>query len=376
MSYKYSFIENSSLLLLKTMFPIIPALSKLVLVYVSGISNQTEIKFISNSDNNNIDNYPAKLNPDVLTRFRNKKSKYEWLKRGEEPFSQNTIKDLEPKIFDENEKTILCIRIPSGNNTDTVDLLFFYFKQDKTDFGPSKKDSGLDTSNKKIIRIMLERMIEQFLSIQKNDYQTLLRQNKIFNETINDKKAQIKEFEDQIASLAIHHINEINSTSNCQYVFSKDALDKIKNYKGELFELNDIIDNAISFARNSNPGKSIINIDESYIRLRTVNYESRKTKSQQLYIKYPDVAAFLDMYEDAITEVLNEGGIVKSATVGKKLKPKPLKPAAISLAIKKRNKKIAYLMLQYEDKWPLIRAEFTPIQNIMKASQGGFREVS
>ena len=371
MSNKYTFIGNSAIFLAKALYPIIPGLSKLVLVYFSEVSKNVEIKYSSSSlKANSISDYlDAVYNKAVINTWR-KKSKFEWLRKGEEPFATENNIEINLNIDSEKDKTILCLKIPCSLQPGHYDLLFFYLKPDMTNFGPNPSNSSISTESKNVIHILLEGQIKQLLFMKEMNLKAHARYNRMIHDSLIDYKVKINDKKTQIVSYAIHHLNTMSSLSDYQYIFTVEAIEKIKDYTGDLHMLPEIIEEAAEFTQSANPTKAIINIDDRFICFNdNINITSEQT--QQLVIKYPEVAAFLDKYEEAIDLVLKDGAEVKSITVGKKF-TNEIKESAISQAISARRKKIYFLLTQYQDKWPLMRQHFRPIQSVLNKGKNDF----
>jgi len=371
MSNKYTFIGNNAVFLAKALYPIIPSLSKLVLVYYSVISETIEIKFINDSLELKpiSDSFDTVFDITVIKAWR-KKSKFEWLRRGEEPFSKENNIELDLRIESEKKKTILCLRVPCASQPGLYDLLFFYLKPDMTNFGPNSSNASISTESKNIIRIILENQIKQLVEMKESNLKAHARYNKMIQDSLIDYKSKINDMKSQIISFAIHYLNEMSSLGDYQYSLTNEAIEKLKDYSGDLHKLPEIIKDAADFALSVNPTKAMIMIDERFINL---SKETKSEQTQQLHIRYPEVAAFLDNYEEAISLVLKDELEVKSSTVSKKLKPGGGGgDSAISQAIKLRRKKIFYLLTNYKNKWPLMRQHYRPIQTILYKGKGGF----
>ena len=371
MSNKYTFIGNSAIFLAKALYPIIPGLSRLVLVYFSEVSRNVEIKYISSSFKSNLvnDYLDTIYNIEIINTWR-KKTKFEWLRKGEEPFVSEQNIGIDLNIESEKEKTILCLKIPCSLQPGHYDLLFFYLKPDMTNFGPNSSNSSISTESKNIIRIMLESQVSQLLSMREMNLKAHARYNRMMQDLLLNYKKRINDMKTQMISHAINHLTEMSSLSDYQYILTNEAIEKIKTYSGDLHLLPKIIEEAADFAQSANPTKAIINIDERFIYF---NEEANTAlgQVQQIVLKYPDVAAFLDKYEMAIELVLKDGEEVKSKTVGKKLENEIME-SAISQAIRGRRRKIYFLLNQYKDKWPLMRKHFRPIQNVLNKGRNDF----
>ena len=374
----FSFSGNSSVNILLHLRKILPGIERIVVIYDSELSGEPEIRYCDNSITKDASIlFEGTANYKAIEVIRQKRSGFDWLAPGEEPFNFSVIPRAQGGIFEELDKTILCLRIDINKNRGLNNLFFLYFNKDLTHSGVNKSGMLLSTENKRFIRSMLEMEIAQTMAIWENDKKEVSGLISFMRNAIDDYKEENIISKNQRSDYGIYCLNEVNKNSDNQYIFSDLAIEKLRNYNGPLEKLKDMILDSVKFASLAFSGRSIITIDESMLRLniRTDEKSVHNTKSK-IFIRYADVAAYLDNFEAAVSELINEGIEVKSHFVGQRLKPKELKPAAISLSIKKRTTKIIYLMKNHRERWPLLRKHFKPIRNILKNEHDLLMEVS
>ena len=94
--------------------------------------------------------------------------------------------------------------------------------------------------------------------------------------------------------------------------------------------------------------------------------KSLPINAEKKIIKHYNVLEFLDRYEKAITIAIDNNWKAVGSTVGNLCKPK-VSAASISFNFKKYSSPIKKLVIEYNDRWPLLVAHFRPLQNILNS---------
>jgi len=108
--------------------------------------------------------------------------------------------------------------------------------------------------------------------------------------------------------------------------------------------------------------------DILYDEIKVVDVERPELKYHNMYI-------FLTSIEKAVAQLLNEGIDINAGNVSPYLEPKQIKAPAITLALQKNKKKIAYLLVRYRNKWPNAIKYFKPLINAVRNEPGVFEDI-
>jgi len=144
-------------------------------------------------------------------------------------------------------------------------------------------------------------------------------------------------------------------------------LEKIKNYKGDIKDLETIIHESIAYAESLfDDEQSNIEIKEWHI-LTELPAQVKTTgipEIQQADI-YGKSVSLLDKLESAALIVMSNQLKLTGTNVGKACAA-PISAPAISDALYNHKSKINKLLKMYPDKWETIRNNFRPLKNILK----------
>jgi len=152
-----------------------------------------------------------------------------------------------------------------------------------------------------------------------------------------------------------------------KYSLSYGALEKIKNYKSDIKDLETIINESIAYAESLFVDElSNIEIKEWHI-LTELPAPAKKPGIPD--IQQTDLfgksVSLLDKLESAALIVTSNHLKLTGTNVGKAC-PVPISAPAISDALYNHKSKINKLLKMYPDKWETIRNDFRPLKNILK----------
>ncbi|MDP4281026.1 MAG: hypothetical protein Q8867_02650 [Bacteroidota bacterium] len=389
MRRSFSFAGDHPLFLLENIPSILPGIEKAITIFYSP-ENQ---KLLSHSLVKEKEEYiPGEVNIEssltILSRFRSETAPFTWLKKDDLPFDVKSVSKVEMTIFSELSNNILLIRIP--NNFDALnDLFFIYLNQDLSNFGTVNSNQLLTTENKKIIGSILRNSLmtllsnicndkEQFAILQENT-QLILREN----DQKRNETAGIKEkYKDSMVHLSLEYLKEISASDGIRYRLTEQAVEKIKNFQGDIRVIKPVIEKAarISGCYNISPNPDHRNIEHSasdsnviYIDHYHIVFQDIKEKkvpesipepAGEVPVRYVRTMALLDKLENAAVHLKSKNKMLTSANLGNEF-PTPVSPPAITDSLKKHRSKILYLFKEYPNRWGTIRSEFRPVQNIL-----------
>ncbi|MCD4771874.1 MAG: hypothetical protein K8R41_00670 [Bacteroidales bacterium] len=371
MSSNFSFIGNNFENILKSSGFMLPGIEKLVAIYHNEISGKTEAKYVIRQEANVLNELSIKDYYHEIQNLRSEKQNYNWYKKDELPFETEKLTS-ELNIFTEIENIVLLIRLK--NDIDgKFDLLFIYFNDNVSNFGVSRSDKSLSTEIKTIIGFLLYNNFKSLLNTNKQNKsilksinentRSLIRQTTILKSEISHTR---KNYGESLINVSVQYLMEFSSNSEKSYKFSKDALDKISEFTGNINNLKSIIRKSITYVDNvyfDNNDDEII-IHACHINLYNYEVQTEVEENEfKIDDRYTKTILLLDKYERAAKKVLSEGKNLTSENLGKAC-PNQITAPAISFALKKYKKKIFHLFKIYPDKWEKIREEFRPVKNL------------
>jgi len=376
MSSIFSFIKHPIIGLLEKSGKLIPGLDKAIALYYDKDLNDIVCKglILNNNHKNSVDDfYIADL--EAAQKIRSRKLKHQWMSAKNLPFETEQPSKKQLNIFDELQNVVLCLGF---NNRDdgNSDLIFLYLNQNKGNFGISNSNQNLSTSEKLIIGTLIYNNIQANLEQQLKDGETLKRVNEKIkslneeNESLNRKLINLKEnYLASIVEMCHHHLIKISNEYGIKFSLSADAIEKLHYFNGNIDELKEKLTDSALLAINMSFGQK-----QNHIVLKAwdIDFGKKVPNNNELpqsdvNERYQKTLNLLNKLESAARLVINKHQKMTSENVGNAC-PSPISAPAISDALKNHQKKLLKLMADHPDKWPTIRNEFRPIQNILHNS--------
>jgi hypothetical protein len=310
-----------------------------------------------------------------LTRLMDDKNPYSWYNRQNLPFEVET-RGMNPilNIFSELQNIVLLIRVPDSKQ-EMNDLIFLYLNENPSNFGVTNSINPLTTDNKSIIAFLLNNTIRSYIQMQRNDLEALKKNNQRTRNVIRQAdqlKDQINRTADNyglsLVKLCQHIVQEHTSKTGRKVTLSPSALEKIKTFKGDIRELESIVQEAIAYAEGLMVDESeTIEISEWHVmteRLPGVE-ESHDKEAVVQEDKYSRTFMLLDKLENAALVVKSRRLKMTGTNVGAACEV-PISAPAISDALFNHKSKIKSLITMHPHKWEILKKEFRPVQNILK----------
>jgi len=388
----FTFLDNPYLVVLGDSLKTLPGIERVDLLFYNETKAKTELHSIQRNKNKQdpfqIDFPIGSL--DSLNSFRRKQSNQNWIGINSLPYAQKSTARIKQDLFTEFESHVLSLAF--SNATDySKDIFLFYFRKNTADFGLSRSDKVLTTSNKAIIGHLLYNSINTQLKTISHNQESL----KILNEqtrfileskhkiTIENNQLKIRNKEN-LLQLTDFLINDIDNYSKDIFYLSEEAKAKIGEFSGTVFELKEQLSRAMALAKTLSFGTA----SQEFL-LKSDYFNFLVLDAQEINSKLPETLSeentkhqhsktfdFLNDMEKAAQLLLNLHWKLTSANVGHKM-DKPITAAAISDKLKHHSQRIIKLLEQYPAKWPLIRKRFRPLQNvIIKAENKAFDQAS
>ncbi len=370
----YTFIDHPLEKLHQIIPEILPGIEKMITVYYDEGKQQIMGRLTEKKGKEyitrglNID----KMLP-TLQRYMEEKNPYDWYNRENLPFEVE-VKYSNPtiNIFSELKNIVLLMRIPDMRE-EFSDLVFLYLNESPSNFGVTNSINPLTTDNKSIIAFVLNNTIRMFANLQKNDKRTLksynLRTRQIIEQTEAMKFDMHRTKENygiSLVKLCQQIIKEQSSINGRNYKLSSGALDKIKNFKGEIKNLESIIRETLAYVDSLYLEENEeLEVLEWHIVIDTqVKKEIGKNVVIRKDDKFSKTLSLLDRLENAAIVAKSKQWKLTGTNVGRAF-TEPISAPAISDALYNHKIKINHLLSLYPDRWETIRSDFRPLKNIL-----------
>ncbi|MBN2172876.1 MAG: hypothetical protein JW731_02005 [Bacteroidales bacterium] len=354
---------------------ILPGIEKIVTVYydtsdrlIRGSLTEKTNKIYSTKQLN-ID----KLLP-TLQKYMEVKNPFDWYSKQSLPFEIES-KSLNPSldIFSELHNIVLLVRIPDESG-EFNDLVFLYLNENPSNFGVTNSINPLTTDNKSIIAFFLYNTIKTYVWESRKNKQVLKKNNQRTRDLIDRAELMKQEmhitnenYSLSLVKLCQQFVSDWSERTGINYKLSAGALEKIKNYKGDIRDFENIINDTVTYINSLYlEDQKEIEILEWHLQLIPAGgYKSvRKEVVDSSSDRYGKTKQLLDKLENAALVLKTRNLKLTGTNVGNTI-PVPISAPAISDALYNHKSKINSLLKQYPDKWITIRSEFRPLRNIM-----------
>jgi hypothetical protein len=313
-----------------------------------------------------------------LQKFRKDSAPFSWMQSEDIPFEIQTKERVQLSIFNELNNNILLLKILNefdGHH----DLFFIYFNQNPGNFGIVSSKRSLTTENKSIIGHLLKNALETYLKNFKEDRELFISLSENNQAVIHELSQSRKELaitkeksKDGITHLCKSYLVDLSREYGYTFLFSDEAIKKLRDYDGELGLLRIIIEKASQYAQtmqiNGNVQDVIISdyhlIFSSNPHKKNLEILPASEQTSNIPVRYNRTFLFLNKLEDAAQAVKSKNILLTSVNVGNEF-PSPITPSAITDALKNHQSKILYLFKELPHRWQIIRSEFRPVQNIL-----------
>ena len=376
---KFSFIGDEFENIFHSAELFLPGIEKLAGVYYS--ADQKDISIISRERGREADTNYGHITGDVkyqvmIQRYRKDNKPWTWIMKEELPFDFTTRSVPAQNIFTELERVILVMRYKNQGDQ-LYDLLFIYFNHHLGNFGLNRTDKILTTDHKTIIGHLLHYQFKSIMQLNRHDKALLQSLNRNVQSLIREKvllKQQLEQvragYGESMVNLAMQHLQDLASDRGKVYIFSDDAVNKIREYKGNLRHLPAILANAVNFAENLMMAgeESALTVEDYCLDFDSYQLpEDAAQNVKKIDSRQSRAMQLLDRLEKAAISLKSRNVPLTSANVGQALDA-PVTAPAITDALGKSRDVIRRLLEQYPDKWEIIRKEFRPLINQMEKS--------
>ncbi len=311
-----------------------------------------------------------------IMQLRQQKQTSSWLQDSELPFSLKKNQSIQRQVFDELDNVILLLRIPNKDDG-KMDLIYLFINPDSSNFGLRKAEDVLKTDNKSIIGQLIYNSFKQILA-QRN---SLMQQNKQLKEHYalmqaklelekRNSRTQKQDYQKQMLNYC-QYLIEMHSTNLGVHIeMGRELLEVLSNYKGSIQSLEQLITDAIQRANSINMDilSPVLSLEEWHFDNLDQDIYEAVSRPDELSpeSRYLNTFKILDRYEESARKLVSNREKLTGANVGKALST-PISAAAVTDSIKKHQDKINTLIKQYPNRWKIIRSEFRPLMNVLRA---------
>ncbi|NQV01423.1 MAG: hypothetical protein HQ542_02170 [Bacteroidia bacterium] len=371
-------VEGGSLRILSLIPELVPGIEQVVLVHSQQDREELSGYLLKKDDTiYKTDQIRLETGSSFFLELSTTNQPYRWFPKDQVPFEIITKGKVQLTIFSELKNSVLLINY-SINGSNWTDLFFIYFNENLSNFLLDKVSEPFSVQHKNMVGFLLSHSIQTLFQVIESQDQLTTTFNDQIRLVVKERDQLREELEmhsvkerQNILKLAQYYLTHIAERVGQRATLTDSAIIKLKNFTGELFQLEEIIGNALEFAGalSSPVGSSPLLLADYHIRFpdpvqQKISEEVIDGLSQRMIKTH----LLLDRLEHAASGIKHRKDTLTSANVGKEF-PTPISAPAITDALRKHKKRIVQLFDQYPDKWEIIRHEFRPIQNLMNSVQ-------
>ena len=379
MKRSFSFSEKPVLFVLHKFPLLLPGINKVVaLYYDKDLERLNSYTLLKVKEEYSIEESEVNDPGESLNNLRKLSVPYSWIQIEDIPFEVSSKYDVQLTIFNELNNNILLLRIK--NEYDELnDLFFIYFSTSLNNFGIVDNKKIISTENKVIIGHLLKNSIDAFLSNLTEDRELFIilsENNQSVIQELTKTKRELaltrEKSKEGIIHLCKSYLEYLSSEYGYGFIFSDEAMRKLRDYDGDPGLLRNILNNAANYAHSTHLNgnwKEIIIHDYHMIindvqNKKPAEFIPATGQDSDIPVRYNKTFLFLNKLETAAQTVKSKNLLLTSVNVGHEF-PSPITPAAITDALKNHRSKILNLFKLLPNRWHVIRTEFRPVQNIL-----------
>lgn len=296
-----------------------------------------------------------------------------WKKPSCFPLEIRRLVDVEPGLFENEEETLLLIKIINQFDKKS-DLLLIDLKASmldniiKSDLKEVKPRELLAERISGVVMAYMDSIIEDLEHREqlKQMCQSLVIENQ-------QLKEQLKEYDLRVRQLRLDHaehtLQKFNDLYGMHLELSHAAKEKLNHYEGTEKDVDLALERAVVWLKESvesiSEGNPVIILEQhlqfhnEVIDIPKIPEEEKERK------KYQRTIDILDRYEKAALLIRQQNLSITGKNVGA-FCPQAISPPAITDSLRKHEAKIIDLCKMYPSRWNLIRKEFRPVVNLLR----------
>ena len=310
-----------------------------------------------------------------LVEIRKQKPGRMWTDQRSVPFyvahGKHTIS---PQLTLEHEQDHLTLVVRLDAPGTLNDIIYIFFRNDKSNFGISHDSTPIDTSQKSIIGMLTynfaniiyqkTRENNSFVNDIKREFVELLRFH-TQGGSENDEKGRFDKWKHD---WAVSTLSELSERDGLNYVYQEEALEMLINNGHSFGVVKKALEDAVRIASllAVSPEDDIF-IEKYFIKFTKVNNElgsESDSDDDGLPTRLDKVYQFLDRLEDASRKLIERDVKPTSELVGKEMDEQITAPA-IRDFLKKNRSRVVMLLKKNPERWRYIRKNFRPVLNVL-----------
>lgn len=298
-----------------------------------------------------------------LRKLRERKSRYTWVNDGFLSVESSLAQQLTVDAELGHRFLVLFVLNPIDLLSD---VLLIEFPEHANPFRIKSGEIGLTTNEKEQLGAFLSTLANAEYSRIRNEnallsdfskgIQRLNAENEALRKEIERLNQEKKNEFDQI----LHSVSsDLMRQFQIDFSLTRGAYNALAELKPAVNELQQILERALQLELIGQFGQRTIQLSTLYIQPIQDQRNPKLSAAQES--KFDKIMLLLNKYEQAARELIDNGSPVNGKFIAQQLQ---VTPPALSDAIKKAASKINVLLLNYPERWPLIRQFLKPIQRI------------
>lgn len=367
--YSFSFVQHPIRLLIQDHSRIFLGANKLIAIYCSNQAGNIE-SIVKNEGSEELLNISQVTSS--IDELRSGLVDFVWMEESSLPFKVKQKGIYQKEIFDEINKTVLMVRVPSEYD-EKSDLLFLYFDKNLSSVTLSENKSiTLKGDTKSVIAYTIFNSILSIVSDAKGNKEALVQQytpaTQAIIESNKSLNLRLKNYESNSNNAFIKIYKSLFDryigTTTCTITFSNLAISKLTELSSEIDKLELVIKNTVAYLQTLylHELPPVLEIEDYHINSNIFKEEHSKAAD-----RYSKTISLLDGLNEAVKLVMVQNQNPTGKSVGAAM-AKPVSAPAISDALKNHKSKILSLLDQYPNRWTDLRQFFKPLQNISLSS--------
>lgn len=305
----------------------------------------------------------------AFSRMRKKGTSFSWNDQSAYTLNQSdSLQGLESEL----KKTVLVIALQETNDHHS-NLIFLSFQKGIKHFLPSKDSEVLSTENKAIVGNLILNQLSQHLQTVRafqDNFSPIQHSFSRAEHKINELKEVNAEHEkqrkDYIRLLCHEWLRKEGDRHDGEFRLDEDAIQSLLDAGVGLAMMEKVLERAASILTTIHPHEEILTIQEHHL-----DWEKDQSVTPVKRLPKKDKTIdLLDRYESVAIQLQQSGEKVTGKAIAENLRPS-VSPPAITDAVKKHKKSIAFLLDRYPNRWSTIREYLSPVKKI----EGELRQV-
>jgi hypothetical protein len=310
-----------------------------------------------------------------LEKLRKVRTPFEWLQKEALPWIDANTENLKNDLLSELQKLVLMIAVGNSEIRTGSDLVFFYFRPDLSNLGMTSGAKAATMREKDLVGRAYAASVAALIAeahddkLMWDDFEQAFKANGAIIENLRSQLKQMRGmYRDRLVDSCRFYLKNLSEQFQRSYQFSPGALEQIKRYEGEYFQLENAIKAGVRIANNLHPagGQEVLEIPEYFLNFNT---QQRQEEIHDVHLNSNLEKPFnyLNLIESIVTELRKNNIPLTAKNVAETMNP-PVKHSAIKMYLNSNYDKVLKLFTFYTDKWPLLRTEFKPTYNLLQNS--------